>query len=519
MSLERKIILSFLISFTIIALLAIAAAVTFFEIKREIAYLELSDTLRSKTLQLRRHEKNFFLYGEVKEKAEVDRYLGEIDDILRQEEPHYHTAELKDLERNSHEYRERFHRIEGLAEEFRRELRRLKPSFPQYALFFPLGDAALMERPLMIADVLRDLLPRESRETVTNNLRDLDAEIVELRKNGEEILTLSKSLDSAARSKVERALRRSQGAALILFPLSILVGLGSLLFISHNVVRRLKLLTHVIEKTGKGHYAAILLPTEKDEVGVLVGAVNTMERELAGREREIAAKNEELLQGRKLAAIGTLASGVAHELNNPLNNISLAAQILGRTLDSSPTSPLVRETVGDILTQTQRVKRIVGDLLEFSREKPPELRRIDLAAVLRETVAGMASLGAPARVEYQMRGQGEAWVLADAHLLRQAFVNLLSNAAEAIGENGGRVAIDFSREGAGVRITVMDTGRGIRPDDLPKIFDPFFTTKEQGTGLGLAIVYNIMRKHGGTIDVSSTLEQGTTFTITLPEAP
>ena len=116
----------------------------------------------------------------------------------------------------------------------------------------------------------------------------------------------------------------------MLVPLSILVGLGFLVSISHSVVRRLKLLTAVIEQTGKGEFAAVALPGDaaSDEVGVLVRAVNPMERELAARDREIAAKNEELLQGRKLAAIGTLASGVAHELNNPLNNISLAAQIL-----------------------------------------------------------------------------------------------------------------------------------------------------------------------------------------------
>jgi signal transduction histidine kinase len=519
MSLERKIILSFLISFTLVALFAIAGAVTFVEIRREIAYLELSDTLRSKTLQLRRHEKNYFLYGERQERDNVVLYLNELRVILRAERPRYQTTDLAELERNTQEYRECFSRIEALAAAVRGELARIAPRFPEHAAFFPLMDAVILERPLVEAGVLAKLLPRETRGPVTANLEALHTEIGLLRKYGDEIITRSKNIDRAAREKADRALQRSQTAALVLFPLSILVGLGSLFIIGHSVVRRLKLLTGVIEQTGKGEFTSVALPEDADEIGVLVHAVNTMERELALRERELARKNEELHQGRKLAAIGTLASGVAHELNNPLNNISLSAQMLARQVDPATATPLVREIVGDILSQTQRVKRIVGDLLEFSREKPPDLKRVELAALLREIVAGMQSLGAPAGVAYRLASPEECWVLADPHLLTQVFVNLLSNAAEAMGEAGGSVSIVLAAADGASRIEIRDTGRGIHPDDQPKIFDPFFTTKEQGTGLGLAIVYNSVKKLGGAIDVHSELEKGTTFVITLPGAP
>ena len=229
----------------------------------------------------------------------------------------------------------------------------------------------------MNVEVLGPLLPAAARATVVAEVTALDGEISGLRRNGEGTLLIAQDLDAAARAKVERALARSQAAALVLVPLSILVGVGFLLAISHSVVRRLKLLTAVIERTGQGEFTADTLAEDEasDEVGVLVRAVNQMERGLAARDRELAAKNEELLQGRKLAAIGTLASGVAHELNNPLNNISLAAQILARALPPAGAAPIVRETLDDILSQTQRVKRIVGDLLEFSREKPPSSSR------------------------------------------------------------------------------------------------------------------------------------------------
>jgi signal transduction histidine kinase len=520
MSLERKIILSFLISFTLITLLAIAGAVTFGEIKREIAYLELSDTLRGKTLLLRRHEKNFFLYGERKERENVILYLGEVRDILKAERPRYPTTDLEGLERDIAEYRECFARIEALAAAVRQDLARLEPLHPRHALFLPLADAVLLERPLAVEEVLAGVLPPEARGALSANLRALDTEIGLLRKNGEEIITFSANIDRTAREKADHALRRSQTAALLLFPLSVLVGLGSLFFISHSVVRRLKLLTEVIEQTGRGEFTAVTLPEDgdEDEVGVLVNAVTTMQRELVHRDEEIARKNEELLRGRKLAAIGTLAAGVAHELNNPLNNISLSAQVLARQVDPAAATPLVREIVGDILAETQRVKRIVGDLLEFAREKPPDLRRVDLAALLRETVAGMAP-GVPAGVAFRLEAPAECWVLADAHLLTQIFVNLLANAAESMGAAGGGVEIALAAADGAARVEVRDSGRGIHPDDLQKVFDPFFTTKEKGTGLGLAIVYNSVKKLGGSIDVRSELEHGTTFVITLPGAP
>jgi signal transduction histidine kinase len=253
-----------------------------------------------------------------------------------------------------------------------------------------------------------------------------------------------------------------------------------------------------------------------DEVGVLVRAVNQMERGLAARDRELAAKNEELLQGRKLAAIGTLASGVAHELNNPLNNISLAAQILARALPAGNGAPIVRETLEDILSQTQRVKRIVGDLLEFAREKAPELRPTDLVEIVREAAA--RAIPAGGAVAFRLEGEPRAMVMADGHLITQVFVNLIANAVDALGD-GGEVTVTVGLQGDKVVAAVADTGRGIPADELPKVFDPFFTTKEKGTGLGLAIVYNAVRKHGGSVDVRSEPERGTTFTVTFPGAP
>ncbi|HEY5999556.1 MAG TPA: ATP-binding protein [bacterium] len=518
MSLERKIIASFLISAGLVAALALAGGVSFVEIRREILALELSDTLRSKTLLLRRHEKNYFLYGEAKERAEVHRLLDELDGTLRVESARAGSAALAGLASTVAEYRGRFGRIEGLAAKVRAGLTGFAAADPRARPYLPLADAVLLERPLVNAEVLGPLLPPADRTAVLADLTALDAEISGLRRNGEETLLIAQDLDAAARAKVERALARSQSAALVLVPLSMLVGVGFLVAISHNVVRRLKLLTAVIERTGEGEFSHDALTEDQasDEVGVLVRAVNQMERGLAARDRELAAKNEELLQGRKLAAIGTLASGVAHELNNPLNNISLAAQILARSLPAGAGGPIVRETLDDILSQTQRVKRIVGDLLEFAREKPPELRRTDLVALVREAAARAIPPGGA--VSLRLAGEPGVAVMADEHLITQVFVNLIANAVDAMA-GAGAVTVTVARRAGGVEAAVADTGRGIPAEELPKVFDPFFTTKERGTGLGLAIVYNAVRKHGGSVDVRSEPGRGTTFTVTLPGAP
>jgi signal transduction histidine kinase len=241
-----------------------------------------------------------------------------------------------------------------------------------------------------------------------------------------------------------------------------------------------------------------------------------MEWQLATWEEELAHKNSELLQSKKLAAIGTLASGVAHELNNPLNNIYLSAQVLKRrTATDSP--PEVVQTVDDILGQTVRVKGIVSDLLEFARERPPHLREVNLAALVRSAYDLLRRTVHVAHVRFTVEAAGDGpVVMADPDQLERVFINLFSNAVAAMPMGGSLTVSMEPRYGVAV-VRVADTGQGLSPEDREKIFDPFFTKKASGTGLGLAIVLNIVRKHGGTINVASHEGAGTVFEITLPE--
>jgi signal transduction histidine kinase len=247
---------------------------------------------------------------------------------------------------------------------------------------------------------------------------------------------------------------------------------------------------------------------------VLIDKFNDMEDQLALREAELGRKNQELMQARKLAAIGTLASGVAHELNNPLNNIYLSAQVLAREAGEHCTSG-AKEAVTDIVGQTERVKRIVGDLLEFARGREPQFTQVELqglipahtsASVARGTSRTYGSRSAPIPCSSSlppMRAAGAG------------FNNLFANAVDAM-EGRGSLSVSVRKEAGSAIVKVSDTGKGIPPESVDKIYEPFFTTKDKGTGLGLAIVYNIVKKHGGDIAVESEEGTGTTFTITLP---
>ncbi|MDP2156568.1 MAG: ATP-binding protein, partial [Nitrospirota bacterium] len=356
--------------------------------------------------------------------------------------------------------------------------------------------------------------PRADAATLTN-LRDLDTEITALRKIGEEILTLSKNLDTVTREKVDRTVRISQAALLILFPLFLFVGFTALFVIIRSAVKQMKMLTSAIEKTGKGVFSSLPVPAKHDEVGILIDAFNKMENDLIARDHEIEKKNEELLQSRKLASLGTLASGVAHELNNPLNNIYLAAQILTKEIDSETCPGIVRETVGDIYSQTLRVKRIVSDLLAFAREKPPELGPVQITMLIKGILTQMAATDDLGDVRYTIEAQEYATVLADSHMMEQVFINLFNNAVDAM-EGKGLLTITVDHDGPTVKISISDTGRGIPNEKLQRIFDPFFTTKDHGTGLGLAIVYSIIEKHKGKIELQNSSNKGSTFVITLP---
>ena len=297
-----------------------------------------------------------------------------------------------------------------------------------------------------------------------------------------------------------------------LFFIFIIIGLYSQ---AKSALKRIASLHDATQNVLKGSFHPIDFNNpEQDEITDLISAFNNMASELDNRQ-------EQLIQSKKLASIGTFSSGIAHELNNPLNNISLSAETLLEE-GSDFNSEEGKKIIEDILIQTDRASEVVKNLLDFSRDQKPLTQLLNMKQVLdstRKLIANELRLNTISLEDYVP--ESLPYIMGDMQKLQQVFLNLFINAIHVMPE-GGLIYIDADEDTSGyIRINVTDTGTGIKSENIEEIFDPFYTTKEvgKGTGLGLSIVYGIVKKHGGYIEVKSKMKVGTTFSIFFPIAP
>ena len=263
------------------------------------------------------------------------------------------------------------------------------------------------------------------------------------------------------------------------------------------------------------NFSAAIIREGDNEIAS-VGIFSDLREHLKMR-RELENSQAQLLQAEKIAGLGRLAAGVAHEINNPLAGILIYAEILKRDLEENTE---VRENLQVIIDQTVRCQQIVNRLLEFSRQSLGQRMLFDLNEVISRCVDLISHQPLFHNIEIKRDLDPELpQIIGDPGQLQQVFTNLLLNAADALGGHG-RIGISSHPKpgGDGVVLTFADTGPGISPAIKDKIFEPFFTTKPpgKGTGLGLSIVYGVLQRHGGTIEVDSGPQGGAVFTLTLP---
>ena len=337
-----------------------------------------------------------------------------------------------------------------------------------------------------------------------------------IREAGHEMVTIAESMDNATRQSITATLNRitMNGFGFILFVSIVAFFLGKQL--TSSVVKPLKLIVECTQEIASGDVKRcdqLKSTFDISEINAVLSAFEVMLTKLEHREKLA-------IQTQKMAALGTLVAGVAHELNNPLSNAGTSAQILLEEMNESDMVPrqFQLEMLEQITEQTDRARKIVKSLLEFSREKtinPLELKISDLVHRTMEMVLGEI----PAQTETKVIVENDGVFWADKLRLQQALVNLLLNAFQAAGD-GATIFLrgNMNAEKHQVRLEVEDNGPGIPPEIITNIFDPYFTTKDvgQGSGLGLAITHEIISKHGGNISVESELGKGTRFVITLP---
>ncbi len=329
------------------------------------------------------------------------------------------------------------------------------------------------------------------------------------------------------------------------------------MIVRRGVVRPVRELVEGTRRVAQGELTHRIPVRNADEVGVLAASFNRMTEALAKTQAELDAvvdtleqrveerthalreAQAQLIQTEKLASLGKLSASIAHEINNPLSGILTYAKLISRKLRTGPPDAegvqAALQQLALVERETQRCCSIVRNLLDFARQREPSLRAVDVGAVVAEALSLLENRLAIQNVTVAKEFGPAPTVRADFGQLRQAFVNILMNACEAMPAGGAlrvvtrEVSLPASGKGgplsgtgkAGppnrlVEVVISDTGQGIPPEHLSKIFDPFFTTKEKGTGLGLSVVYGIVEKHGGKITVDSQVGQGTTVSVCFP---
>jgi two-component system, NtrC family, sensor kinase len=286
-------------------------------------------------------------------------------------------------------------------------------------------------------------------------------------------------------------------------------------------------------KIAEGDYSQKVDISSDDEIGFLANNFNTMvselvrahqelrewaetlERKVEQRTTELRAMQAHLIQSEKLAGVGKLAAGVAHEINNPLTCVLTNSSLI---LSDLPPDDPRREDLQAIVDETLRCRKIVKGLLDFARQTKPQKQKLDLNKVAEDVLALVRNQASFQNITLQAElDPGIPQVLADADQMRQVVLNIILNAADAMPQ-GGRIRIQSSLEPKTrhVVLRISDTGPGIPAEIQNRMFEPFFTTKRTGTGLGLAIVYGIMERHKGSLSVESAPGRGTTMIVTLP---
>jgi two-component system NtrC family sensor kinase len=466
-TIRLRIIAAFVLLFALMCGITTSAVMFASATRDKLLFLERAGNYLFEIEQARRFEKNFFLYGT------------SLPDALTS----VHAAEIE-LERGAS-------RIAPVLGE--RRLGEVRTGLDEYA-------GALTD--LSTASESASQLPVAERHRLEARLRLAGARAV----------ADAQELVDRERLEVHGTLRTST-----LVAVGFLLGMSLLMvvigvFLTHSLLAPLGRFVGYAGRIGHGDYTPIG-PTRRyrDEFSNLALAINRMMRELKLRQ-------EELLQAAKMAGVGTLTAGIAHELNNPINNISLTAEAL---IDGFEDYDEVEKLkmLHQIEAQVERASATVRNLLDFTRRERPVLTTVELNDLLRGVLRLVENELALGHVELRAELDGVLpQIRGNPRNLQQVFVNLILNAIQAM-PGGGTLTIrsQVAEQGA-IRIDVADTGVGIPKENLERIFEPFFTTKEpgEGTGLGLSVSYGIIEQHGGKITVTSEEGGGTTFSILFP---
>lgn len=458
-SIKGKIFAIFVLSLLFITALTSVNLWNLSTLRTRMLLSEKYDDLLNNILEVRRFEKNYLIYGDSRSLTESKEYL---------------------------------ERIETLVSE-------LSVDLPQVA-----GAHSFAAFATTLATYRREIAATSGGSRVRpETLRDL----------GKALTDTADQFRTIKRQRIHATILRNSMLPFAFFAiLATLMGMVIWL-ISHGLLKPIDVLLATTRRVGAGDFSPIQYEgVQLEEITGLISAFNRMSRELE-------ANQEDLIQARKIAALGTFTAGIAHELNNPINNIALTAECMGEEYAPSMDENC-SEMLRDILNQAERAADIVKNLLDFSRTEHTSLELIDPAKILNSTINLVKNQVKMAGVQIETSVPANLpSIRGNTRNLQQVFTNLLLNGIQAT-PAGGMIAIEAGPADipGHLRFSIEDGGPGIPPEIQHKIFEPFFSTKEvgKGTGLGLAVSYSIIQRHGGRIDVTNVPGRGARFTVLLP---
>lgn len=468
LSIRTRIVIGFALLFLITCAGMAAIVSLVLQLRAKTLFLEKMEQYTFEVQQARRFEKNFFLYG----------------------------TNLRDALENVQTARDHLAQSAG-------DLRAVA------------GEEAFlsMERRLLMYQEELEKLARSAGDKGAPEPRFAHQVEATLRRYGSQIITDAEAMIGRERMALHRIFQSSVALAIGSLSAVFLLMVVLAATLIQAVLRPLRRFEQYTARIASGDYRPIAPARRfKDEFSHLAVGINRMLRELELRQQQ-------LIQSGKMAAVGTLTSGIAHELNNPLNNIGLTTEALIENFaEYSDEQKLAM--LDQISSQVARASSTVRNLLDFTRKERAIFTRVSIPALIRDTAKLLGNEMKLAGTQYHERlDPAIPEISGNPRNLQQVFLNLMLNAIQAMPE-GGDLTVSAALDGEFLRVDIADTGAGIPEAALNKIFDPFFTTKEPGigTGLGLAVSYGIVEAHRGRILVQSAVGKGSTFSVLLPLA-
>ena len=470
LSLRLQICLSFFIVFLVAVVAAYVLGEANAKVEKKLRFLEIANDFTVEIIQARRFEKNFFLYNTnlddalenvYQAKAIFDRNIGELEQVLGRDN-------YKKMISNLNHY----------------------------------------------GEILEHLLAGDSNQpSIYEKKAGKERMEIEVRKTGRELVSLAQDLMERERNSLSKMLARSRQLHFYSLIFLLVFLAANATFLGSRILSNVKRFADYARRIASGDFTPITPARRyRDEFTELALAINQMIQELENREAV-------LVQSHKMRAVGTLTAGVAHELNNPLNNITLTAHMLLEDYEGLDEDEK-KDMIKDVVQEAGRSKKIISNLLDFARESSSELEPLALDELLEGTIALASNQIKLSGIKISFQSAGNLpRVHGDGQQLQQVFLNLILNAIDASPKGSKiKVLVLPADDPTYVAVKVIDSGIGVPEHIIQSIFDPFFTTKPKGsgTGLGLSVSQGIVAKHGGRIRVSSQEGKGATFTVTLP---